>query len=730
MRKEEISFKFRVFALRINKLLLQGSRFVAARYSVRMTIFDDDNSWLVSRASRFGWVVDGEEYFRALRESMEAAEREILIVGWDIDSTVELIRDESHPLHPSPLADTLQALVERNPSLEVRVLSWDFAMVYVLERELLPAYRFGWKESERLHFHLDGEHATGASHHQKFVVIDSNLAFVGGLDITKSRWDTREHAADDPRRVDSDGEPYRPFHDVQAIVGGETARQLRELATFRWKNATGESLSETHDEHNDADAGAWPESIAVRGQDVSAALARTWSEPDGSTVIREVERLFEDMIAAAETSIYIENQYFTSATITDALCARLREEQGPEIVLVLPAETSGWLEQMTMEVLRNKALNLLCAADKHDRLEILAPISNELGDEQINVHSKVMIVDDRLLRIGSGNLSSRSMGLDSECDLVVEDDTGELAAALRADLLAEHLGVSPDKVAASIEDRGLLAAIHEFNGNGRSLERLDIAPADYEDALEPLAQIADLEKPIELPQVSAGRARDGGVLRLLTSKTAGRIFLVALLLGLVGWVVWAATQGDGVFEPRALLETLRERASHPLAPLIVIPLFVAGSILIAPVTGMIFSPWTASLSAIAGVLAATLVNYEIGRHLGKAVEKHAPKKLIDRMRGLGRSADAWSLAGLRLIPVAPFSVINLLAGTSHVPLRSFLLGTFIGMGPGILLICFSVDRARAALSGEPLFEPWLLAVVVAAGIALVGLSVWQKRRGD
>ena len=700
-----------------------------------MTLFDDDNSWLVSRASRFAWVVDGEEYFRALRESMEAAEREIFIVGWDIDSTVELIRDDAHPLYPSPLAATLKSLVERKPSLEVRVLSWDFAMVYVLERELLPAYRFGWQDSERLHFHLDGEHATGASHHQKFVVIDSNLAFVGGLDITKSRWDTRAHAADDPRRVNSDGESYRPFHDVQAVVSGETARQLRELATFRWKNATGESLPETHHVHNDEKSGAWPESVTVRGRNATAGLARTWSEPDGSNVTQEVERLFADMISAAKHSIYAENQYFTSATITDALCARLGEPDGPEIVLVLPAETSGWLEQLTMEVLRNKALNQLCAADEYKRLEILAPVSSGLDEMQINVHSKVMVVDDHWLRIGSANMSSRSMGLDSECDLIVEDENGELAPALRADLLAEHLGTRADTIAAAIKEHGLLGAIRKLNGNERSLQRLDIAPSDYEDAMEPLARIADLEKPVELPRTSSTKRRERGFLGLLTSKTAGRVFLVALLGGLVGWVIWAATQGDQVLEPRALLDALRERASHPLAPLVAIPLFVAGSILIAPVTGMIalcallFSPWTASLSAIAGALASTLVNYEIGRHLGKAVERHAPSKLITRMRALGRSADATSLAGLRLIPVAPFSIINLLAGASHVPLRAFLLGTVLGMGPGIVLICFSVDRARAALSGEPLFEPWVVAVIVAAGVALVGLSAWLKRRG-
>jgi phospholipase D1/2 len=667
---------------------------------------------------------------------MEAAEREILIVGWDIDSTVELIRDESHPLYPSPLAETLEALVERKPSLEVRVLSWDFAMVYVLERELLPSYRFGWQNSERLHFHLDGEHATGASHHQKFVVIDGDLAFVGGLDLTKSRWDTRDHAADDPRRVNSDNKSYRPFHDVQAIVKGETAQQLRELAAFRWKNATGSALPHFGDINGGSNPGTWPESVPIRGRDVSTCLSRTWSEPDGSQVIAEVRQLFEDMIAAAETCIYIENQYFTSKAITDALCARLEEEDGPEIVIVLPAETSGWLEQLTMEVLRNQALNRLCAADRHGRLEILAPVSKELGDVQINVHAKVMIVDERWLRIGSANLSGRSLGLDSECDLLVDDDNGTLAATFRADLLAEHLGTDAGPLADAIGQYGLLAGIRKHLGNNRSLERINIEPADYEEAVKPLAHIADLEKPVNFQQVAQTTGSDTGILRILTSRTAGRLFLIALVLGVIAWGVWAVMQGGQVPDLKGLLAILREKANHPLAPLIVVPAFVAGSVLIAPVTGMIalcallFTPWIASLAAIAGTLAATLVNYQIGHHLGKTVERRAPRGLIDRMRTLGRSSDTWSLAGLRLIPVAPFSVVNLLAGASHVPLRQFLLATLVAMGPGIVLICFSVDRARAALAGEPLFDPWLLAVIIGAGIALIGLRVWQKRRGD
>ncbi|HKL62309.1 MAG TPA: VTT domain-containing protein, partial [Woeseiaceae bacterium] len=198
--------------------------------------------------------------------------------------------------------------------------------------------------------------------------------------------------------------------------------------------------------------------------------------------------------------------------------------------------------------------------------------------------------------------------------------------------------------------------------------------------------------------------------------------------------IWQARgAGDG-FDPMALLERLRASASHPLAPIAVIPAFVAGSLVVAPVTGMIalcallFGPWVASASAIAGTLTATVVNHAIGRYLGNAVEGRVPRAVTVRMKALGRSSDPWSLAGLRLIPIAPFTVINLLAGASRVKLRDFLLGTLIGMGPGTVLICFSVDRARAALAGEPVFEPWVLAVIAAAGIALIGLRVLQQRR--
>jgi phosphatidylserine/phosphatidylglycerophosphate/cardiolipin synthase-like enzyme/uncharacterized membrane protein YdjX (TVP38/TMEM64 family) len=687
-------------------------------------LFSDDNSWKTGRADRFGWLIDGEEYFAALRASLEAAEREILIVGWDIDSTVSLVRDTDDTHYPSPLAETLEALAERNPELRIHVLSWDFALVYVLERELLPAYRFGWKDSDQLHFHLDASHAVGASHHQKFVVIDAEIAYTGGFDLTKSRWDTREHAPDDARRRNSDGNTYRPFHDVQAIVAGTPARQLRQLADMRWQNATGDPLPDLDDMAFGEASRRWPDGVPVRGEDVQFALARTWANPAGGDTTREIEQLFLDMIAAARHWIYIENQYFTAPAIADALAARLEEDDGPEIVIVLPAQTSGWLEQATMEMRRNHLLQDLLKKDRNGRLLVAAPVSDDLGDQMINVHGKVMVVDNRWVRIGSANLSCRSLGLDSECDIVIDAPEGDLATDLCADLIAEHVAADVDDIAAGIRQEGLIATVANHQHGRRRLDRLSIDCGDYDAVLEPLAQIADMEKPLE----DLASNTPGSRFNVFNGKL-GWAFLLLLLVIAVGWALLSAPDLDLY----ALLESLRQSAAHPLAPLVAIPAIVVGSIVVAPVTGMIalcallFSPWTGSLTALAGTLAATAVNFAIGARLGNTVESYAPKAVVQRMRSIASDADAWALAGIRLIPVAPFTVVNLLAGAAGVSLRKFLLGTLIGMGPGIVLICFSVDRARAALSGEPIFDPWIIAAIAAAGVVLVTLRLWQKK---
>src|SRR3569833_2549659 len=186
-------------------------------------------------ANRFGMLVDADDYFRAVRADIRSARHSVFILGWDIDSRMLLIPEGAHDGYPEPLGDFLHAVATDRPSLHIYVLNWDFSMLYALEREWLPVYKLGWRSHRRLAFHMDAKHPIGASHHQKIVVIDDAVAFVGGLDLTQYRWDTPAHASNEPLRHDVDGKPYGPFHDVQAIVVGVVVCALGVLVRTRWQ---------------------------------------------------------------------------------------------------------------------------------------------------------------------------------------------------------------------------------------------------------------------------------------------------------------------------------------------------------------------------------------------------------------------------------------------------------------------------------------------------------------
>jgi phosphatidylserine/phosphatidylglycerophosphate/cardiolipin synthase-like enzyme len=129
-----------------------------------------------------------------------------------------------------------------------------------------------------------------------------------------------------------------------------------------------------------------------------------------------------------------------------------------------------------MDSARHRLLNRLWDADRHGRLGVYWPETD--AGTPVYVHSKVLAVDDRLLRIGSSNLNNRSMGFDSECDVAVEadpdapdrSDVGRLIAAVRAELLSEHLGVSAGVVRDAARRHGsFVRAIEVLRGKGRTL---------------------------------------------------------------------------------------------------------------------------------------------------------------------------------------------------------------------------------------------------------------------
>ena len=150
------------------------------------------NCEAIGHAARVAFLVDGEAYFNAFVRAAERAERSILILAWDFDSRTGLAFDE-HGSCRLAMGEFLNGLAHRRRRLAIRVLDWDYPMVFGTDREFPPVYGMDWRPHRRVQLRYDATNATGASHHQKIVVIDDRIAFVGGLDFTCRRWDTSAH---------------------------------------------------------------------------------------------------------------------------------------------------------------------------------------------------------------------------------------------------------------------------------------------------------------------------------------------------------------------------------------------------------------------------------------------------------------------------------------------------------------------------------------------------------
>ena len=442
---------------------------------------------------------------------MLRAKSQILLIGWDFDTRICLDYDADDGA-PVELGQFLTWLPKNRPGLQIRILKWDLGALYLLGRGTTVLRLLRWASSKQIKFKLDGTHPPGASHHQKIVVIDDALGFCGGIDMTGSRWDTRAHSdCDERRRRPTTARRYEPWHDATMAVDGNAAAALGELARNRWEMAGGEPLPAPR-----AGSNPWPDELLPHFRDVDVAVARTRAAIASHAAIREIEALYLDMIGGAKKFIYAENQYFASRAVAEAICKRLSEPEGPEFVIVNPKTSEGWLDDEVMSPARAEILKQVRASDRFGRFRIYTPVTE--GGEDIYVHSKITIADDRQLRVGSANLNNRSLGFDTECDLLIDAALDANAGAedvireLRSDLLAEHLGVSVDSVAARFAETGsLVRAIDSFsNSKGRGLvpfipaepNKLEKALAESE-ALDPESAGSPCE-PMAKPGLLAG----------------------------------------------------------------------------------------------------------------------------------------------------------------------------------------------------------------------------------
>lgn len=733
------------------------------------------NCYRIAPSDQIDVLIDAAPYYKALYQSILKAEKYLLFSGWQFDSRVALLRgkDAEASAYPVEFLPLLQRVAAERPGLQIYILAWDHSIVFAPEREWWQGYRFH-NVSPQIHFEFDHVHPTNASHHQKIVVADGQVGFCGGLDICGDRWDTPQHRRRNPLRANTDGTRYDLFHDVQVAVQGPAVGVLEEIFADRWAAATGEPLK-LPEKRKAAEAAPWDLPHSVRLPGMPVGISRT--VPAGCCgqrePIQEIARFYVEAIDAAERRIFIENQYFTSRTIFEALMKRLQQKERPplEVIIILPHRPQNWKEQIAIGFEQRRMLQRLEEAAKAAGSAVGAYTPIKKADEGQNlpakliyIHSKVLIVDDRLLSIGSANTTNRSLGLDTECNinLEAEDDAQRRRIARTCfTLLAEHLDQPVDAVEALFKsrDNGWVAHLNEACERGTSgrLQKLNEVASEYwVEQILPEGTYFDPESPLQAENFfeemlgfydddeerAEGKnegtkegARAAGVPKkkgwLLTFKS-GTVWKGALLgfLPLVGLAFFLYLQPhkqDAIFWV-ALLKKVQ--ASYWTLPLFLTGM-VAASLVSFPIVsllilgGILFGPLWGGLWGWTGALLGATASYFVGDHFGEPLLKRWGGKKIEAANKWVEKKGFWAILTLRVVGIFPFTVVNFCAGASRMPFAQYLTGTAVGMLPGTFLISYF---AHAMLEGTVQFPSKKTQLMVGLPILAlwVGGSLFKK----
>jgi phospholipase D1/2 len=429
------------------------------------------NVWCVENARQIKFLIDGDQYFQRLEQALRAARKTIHIICWDFDPSIKL-----RPMDDASecIGDLIRSAVDANPELQVRILVWGLAALYASQSLNIFSKR-AWRDHSRIELRLDWKFPVRGSLHQKLVCVDGAVAFAGGIDLTCGRWDRRDHKVDSPLRVKPSGKKYGPVHDIQLMFTGPAAGRIDELISERWRFATGERVETVRSETPE-----WIRKMPADIEGCEVGIARTDPGLGPRKARREGQQLTQELLRVARRHIYIETQYLADFEVAKTLIQRLGEADGPEIVILVTRTANGVIEHYVMGHNRNRLIRRLKAADRFGRLRVAYAVvpDGEHGEREILLHSKLLVLDDRYVRIGSSNLNYRSGGLDTECDVVIDARAPVHRGAVekfRNGLLAEHLACGPAEVRDALEQSGsLIAAVDRLNVKARGLRAFPV----------------------------------------------------------------------------------------------------------------------------------------------------------------------------------------------------------------------------------------------------------------
>ena len=478
---------------------------------------EDEGAWLGAgrpwtEGNRVTPLIHGRTYFERLADRLEtlAPGDLVCLTDWRGDDNEKLTDDGPD------LAGLLTRLARRG--VKVHGLIW----------RSHPAW-MGFDEEEQTELAdvvnsaggellLDQRVRRAGSHHQKLVVVhrpdepDEDLAFVGGIDLCHGRRDDVEHLGDpQAEHLDRRYGERAPWHDVQAEVQGPAVAQLFETFRERWNDPTPiehrssplawARVHVTHEPTVPEPLPALPEQPRRGSQAIQVLRtypARRPRYPFAPRGERTIARFYQKAFRRARSLLYIEDQYFWSREVGEALADALRRSPELHVIVIVPRfpDRDGPISGPPHRFGQRRTLDLVRDAGG-DRVAVY-DLENEAG-VPIYVHAKVVVVDDEVALVGSDNMNRRSWTHDSELSMAVFDEDRDdrepldpggrgdgarwFARSLRLELTREHLGAE--------KDEGFVDPIEAFARCKETARALDAWHADRQRGPRPPGRIRE-----------------------------------------------------------------------------------------------------------------------------------------------------------------------------------------------------------------------------------------------
>lgn len=638
-----------------------------------------------------------KSYFKDLKETLLSAQKSVFICGWSFNMKTVLDDDGT------TMEDVLFSLPE---SVHVKILIWDYIIFYVADRDPFTELNLALKNKKNIEFSRFDFHPIMSSMHAKAVTVDEEILYMGGIDLDLARRDGERNLPDDETRREADGKKYTPFRDYAFKFRGDCASFMSDYLGRMWSSQKGqESKLEVEKDPKKEDKVFFTRTVPKfknNPKDFSSFEMHKW------------------LIETARDYIYIENQYLTSERIVDLLIEKLKEPNGPEVIIVVSYGKMPVIEKISMGALLTDCAKRLLENDPYKRLKIYT-LKNGEGDavEYVKIHSKLIITDDKYIKIGSSNINNRSMEFDYELDVAVRTNkVPEYKWRIFSTLLLPEGELKPRE--------SLIEAFEEARlKHGRVVEVKEILQevssfAEYKDYL-PL----DKREMTFFERIGQMLITKKELLNINFKMIGGTLLL---LLIITGALFVEPKEAKHVFD--RFVSYMGVESEYALMGLFYVSYLILGAFFFPLnayifMCGAYFATSEAFILAVAGAISSAIISYGMGAWFKGDPHKKARFEKIDQLKKLLRKNSLKTLVFLRMVPIAPFPLVNVICGKYQVHFGKYVLGTLMGIAPGCFVLIFMEKKIIEAFRA-PSFAN--IAIILGiAGLGALAVNLLKKR---